>query len=133
MRAVVQRVTGAHVESEGTESGRIGGGLAVLLGVECGDTEKDAADMARKLGCSLELALGLPERSAASQAAGAGWSQGTPEREGWYAVKVGFFTTTVAQPRVFWWTGEEWLRDREKGLPMDRAFNVTGWLALPEE
>ena len=49
MRAVVQRVTGAHVESEGAESGRIGGGLAVLLGVECGDTEKDAAYMASKI------------------------------------------------------------------------------------
>ena len=49
MRAVVQRVTGAHVESEGTESGRIGDGLAVLLGVECGDTEKDAAYMASKI------------------------------------------------------------------------------------
>ncbi len=61
------------------------------------------------------------------------WITGTPEREGWYAVKVGFFATTVAQPRVFWWTGEEWLRDREKGLPIDRAFNVTGWLALPKE
>lgn len=93
---------------------------------------KDAIDMAKKLGCSLELALGVREWTAAPKAAGAGWSQGTPEREGWYAVKVGFFATTVAQPRVFWWTGEEWLRDREKGLPIDRAFNVTGWLALPE-
>lgn len=49
MRAVVQRVQNAHVESEGTESGRIGSGLAVLLGVECGDTEKDAAYMAAKI------------------------------------------------------------------------------------
>jgi len=55
------------------------------------------------------------------------------ERTGWYAVKVGFFSTEVAQPRVFWWTGEEWLRDREKNLPIDRAFKVKGWLALPEE
>ena len=49
MRAVVQRAAYARVESEGTESGRIGNGLAVLLGVETGDTEKDAAYMASKI------------------------------------------------------------------------------------
>ncbi len=49
MRAVVQRVTQAHVESEGVESGRIQSGLAVLLGVESGDTEKDASYMASKI------------------------------------------------------------------------------------
>ncbi len=49
MRAVIQRVTDARVESEGAECGRIGPGLAVLLGVETGDTEKDAAYMAAKI------------------------------------------------------------------------------------
>ncbi len=49
MRAVIQRVRSARVESEGTESGHIGPGLAVLLGVETGDTEKDAAYMAAKI------------------------------------------------------------------------------------
>ena len=49
MRAVVQRAAYARVESEGIESGRIGSGLMVLLGVETGDTEKDAAYMASKI------------------------------------------------------------------------------------
>ena len=49
MRAVVQRVTEAFVTSEGLESGRIGAGLCVLLGVETGDTEADAKYMAGKL------------------------------------------------------------------------------------
>ncbi len=49
MRAVVQRAAYARVESEGCESGRIGSGLMVLLGVETGDTEKDAAYMASKI------------------------------------------------------------------------------------
>lgn len=96
---------------------------------------KDAIDMARKLGCSLELALGVREWTAAPKAAATApaWRDGTPEQPGWYAVKVGFFSTEVAQPRVFWWTGEEWMRDREKNLPIDRAFKVKGWLALPKE
>ena len=49
MRAVVQRVVTACVTSEGEESGRIGPGLCVLLGVETGDTETDAKYMANKL------------------------------------------------------------------------------------
>ena len=49
MRAVVQRVVTACVTSEGEESGRIGPGLCVLLGVETGDTEADAKYMANKL------------------------------------------------------------------------------------
>ena len=49
MRAVVQRVAEAYVTSEGQESGRIGAGLCVLLGVETGDTENDARYMANKL------------------------------------------------------------------------------------
>lgn len=49
MRAVVQRVTEASVTSQGTPAGRIGKGLCVLLGVEEGDTEKDAVYMAGKL------------------------------------------------------------------------------------
>lgn len=49
MRAVVQRVAEASVTSQGTPAGRIGKGLCVLLGVEEGDTEKDAVYMAGKL------------------------------------------------------------------------------------
>ncbi len=49
MRAVVQRVSEAFVTVEGKETGRIEKGLMVLLGVETGDTEKDAAYMAGKI------------------------------------------------------------------------------------
>jgi D-tyrosyl-tRNA(Tyr) deacylase len=49
MRAVVQRVTGASVEVDGTTVGRIGPGYLVLLGVARGDTEQDVAWLADKL------------------------------------------------------------------------------------
>ncbi len=54
MRAVVQRVTQASVTSGGVESGRIGAGLLVLLGVETGDTDRDAQYMAAKI-CKLRI------------------------------------------------------------------------------
>ncbi len=49
MRAVVQRVTEADVSVEGKTTGSIEGGLVVLLGIEKGDTEKDADYMADKI------------------------------------------------------------------------------------
>ena len=49
MRAVVQRVTQADVTVEENVTGAIRQGLVVLLGVEEGDTEKDAQYMAGKL------------------------------------------------------------------------------------
>ena len=49
MRAVVQRVSEAYVTVEGRETGRIEKGLCVLIGVENGDTEKDAAYLAGKI------------------------------------------------------------------------------------
>ena len=42
MKAVIQRVENASVSVEGSEISRIGAGLLVLLGVEKGDSEKDA-------------------------------------------------------------------------------------------
>lgn len=45
MRALVQRVTSAAVTSEGLEVGRIGSGLAVLVGV----THDDTTEVARRL------------------------------------------------------------------------------------
>ena len=54
MRAVVQRVTEASVTSGGKECGRIGPGLVVLLGVEAGDTDRDAEYMAGKI-CRLRI------------------------------------------------------------------------------
>jgi len=48
MRAVLQRVSEACVVVEGEAVGKIGHGLMVLLGVEEGDTEKDALYLAEK-------------------------------------------------------------------------------------
>lgn len=49
MRAVVQRVRSASVEVEGAQIARTGMGLAVLLGVGKGDTEREAKWLAEKI------------------------------------------------------------------------------------
>jgi D-aminoacyl-tRNA deacylase len=49
MRAVVQRVTYAKVEVEGTVRGEIGRGVLVLLGVSRADTAMDAEFLAGKV------------------------------------------------------------------------------------
>ena len=49
MRAVIQRVTEAHVQVEGKTTGRIGRGLMVLLGVSIHDTPENAAALAGKI------------------------------------------------------------------------------------
>jgi D-tyrosyl-tRNA(Tyr) deacylase len=48
MRAVLQRVTGAHVSVDGEIVGAIDQGIMVLLGVEQGDGPQDAAQLAKK-------------------------------------------------------------------------------------
>ena len=48
MRAVVQRVTSASVAVEGKKVSEIGKGFMVLLGVQKGDTVKDAEYLAAK-------------------------------------------------------------------------------------
>lgn len=49
MRALVQRVTAARVTVGERETGRIGSGLLVLLGVHQDDTEREAEWIAHKL------------------------------------------------------------------------------------
>ncbi len=49
MRAVVQRVTKSRVTVEDKVTGEIGRGLMVLIGVEDGDGEQDAAYIADKV------------------------------------------------------------------------------------
>ncbi len=49
MKAVIQRVAGARVEVDGKTVGEIGKGILILLGVEKGDQEADAAWLAEKL------------------------------------------------------------------------------------
>ena len=48
MRAVIQRVSSAVVVSDGVETASIGAGLAILLGVAVGDTEKNCDALAAK-------------------------------------------------------------------------------------
>ena len=49
MKAVVQRVTQSSVSVNGVQTGAIGHGLMVLLGVDRADTEKEAAWLADKI------------------------------------------------------------------------------------
>jgi D-tyrosyl-tRNA(Tyr) deacylase len=49
VKALVQRVSQASVSVGGEETGRIGPGLVVLLGVAGGDTEKDADYLVQKI------------------------------------------------------------------------------------
>jgi D-aminoacyl-tRNA deacylase len=49
MKAVIQRVSAAKVEVDGSVVGSISSGLLVLLGVEKGDTDNDMAYIAKKI------------------------------------------------------------------------------------
>lgn len=49
MRAVIQRVASAAVSAGGEESGRIGPGLLVLVGIARDDTAEDGAWLAQKI------------------------------------------------------------------------------------
>lgn len=49
MRAVVQRVSEAKVIADGAETGRIGRGYVLLLGVEIDDTEADTDYLTEKV------------------------------------------------------------------------------------
>lgn len=49
MRAVIQRVIAASVVSDGVLTGKIGQGLAILLGVKKGDEKQDAEVLAVKI------------------------------------------------------------------------------------
>ncbi len=49
MKAVIQRVSAARVEVDGSIVGSINKGLLVLLGVEKGDTENDVAYIVKKI------------------------------------------------------------------------------------
>ena len=98
---------------------------------------REATSLAKRLGCSLELAMGLPEKPKASEAlpsASPTWSSGKPKREGWYAVRMLFLGKPLEAPRCFWWDGSGWsIHDGAQIRPMDRACQVTRWIPLPAE
>lgn len=54
MKAVIQRVEHASVETDGEVIGRIGPGLVVFLGVAKGDTEEEGAYLVDKI-CNLRI------------------------------------------------------------------------------
>jgi D-tyrosyl-tRNA(Tyr) deacylase len=69
MRAVVQRVTRASVTADGVQTGEIGPGLVVLLGV----THDDDAETARRLAAKIHtLRILRDEKSVADTGGGAG-------------------------------------------------------------
>ena len=96
---------------------------------------KDAAEMARRLGCSLELAMGLPEKKAskAEPAAAQGWETGTPKAAGWYAARTTLHGKPMHSPRCLWWNGSGWMLSAEDPYHIDKAMQVAGWIPLPEE
>ena len=49
MRVVIQRVSSARVVADGTETGLIGNGLVVLLGIEDADTDADILWLSSKI------------------------------------------------------------------------------------
>ena len=62
MKAVVQRVAAASVAVEDEVIGSIGQGLAILLGVVEGDTEREADFLANKITQLLQRSTGYWER-----------------------------------------------------------------------
>ncbi len=49
MKAVIQRVSECSVTVDGKTVGRISAGFLILLGVESGDTQKDAEKLSAKI------------------------------------------------------------------------------------
>ena len=115
-------------------------GEAHFYGDECvrPGRSKDAIEMARRLGCPLELALDVRSQAPsvlknAEKEEPAGWRDGTPEAEGWYAVRLLFLGKPLYAPRVFLWNGDAWVQsDGIQDRPLDKACEVACWTALPE-
>jgi len=49
MRALIQRVTQAHVDVEGVTAGEIGGAILILLGIEQSDSVREADYLVNKI------------------------------------------------------------------------------------
>lgn len=96
---------------------------------------REATSMVKRLGCSLELAMGLPENKAAKAepAAAQGWETGTPKAAGWYAARTTLHGKPMHSPRCLWWNGSGWMLSADDPYHIDKAMQVAGWIPLPEE
>ena len=93
---------------------------------------KDAADMARKLGCSLELAANLPEKKEKAEptALEPAWQTGRPTRAGLYAVRFKVSETAPGELHNFaLWDNFQWKAVRSGKVITD--LKAVGWYPLP--
>ena len=94
-------------------------------------------DIADRLGCSVDFLLERtpePKVNRGGGSAAPAWRTGTPEADGWYAVKLVFLGKALAAPRCFRWDGSAWMQsDGKADRPIDRAVTVAAWFKLPEE
>lgn len=95
------------------------------------------AKVAAALDCSVDFLLERTPEPAVNRGGGSAapaWRTGTPELDGWYAVKLVFLGKALAAPRCFRWDGSAWMQsDGKADRPIDRAVTVAAWFKLPEE
>ena len=92
--------------------------------------------MTLRLGCSLELAMGLPEKTAAAPAADElgedeepHWLTGDPPVAGWY-VTWAKWETWDPDYEARWWTGERWQAFPSGTEAVDEE--ILGWWPVPQ-
>lgn len=100
------------------------------------DRAEHVKSMTLRLGCSLELAMGLPEKTAAAPEADdlgedeePHWLTGDPPVEGWY-VTWAQVETWDPDYEMCWWDGKVW-----KAFPTSKApagAKVLGWWPAPQ-
>lgn len=93
---------------------------------------KDAVEMAQRIGCPLELALGIQAKAETPKPAETGWQDGTPPTEGWYAVKnwYGGEKNVVFREVMYW--KDRWSYS-EKSWHGDPNVEVFAWVPLPPD
>ena len=94
---------------------------------------RDAIDMANRLGCSVEFAMGVKESKTVDPDDDQDpWHDGTPDKQGWYVVQMIFLGKPLNAPRCFYWNSEAWvLDDGVSQRPIDRACEVVSWYPVP--
>ena len=94
---------------------------------------RDAIDMANRLGCSVEFAMGVKESKTVDPDDDQDpWHDGTPDKQGWYVVQMIFLGKPLSAPRCFYWNSEAWvLDDGVSQRPIDRACEVVSWYPVP--